>query len=176
LATESSQTEPKKKSRRFCIILAATVLLLALLIGIVIFEWSNVGQTNYGSGPVEIKVTADKPFYLQGEEVNFTIYVSNQQELPVREPSRVTYRMEKDGGEIFNTDINIDFVPDYVPSFSPHSKTLYSTRVWDQKVGSGDNWTFAEPGNYTFSVLFHGSTDYGNGGNCTFEVRPNSPS
>lgn len=173
MTNENPQTEPKKKSRRFYIILAATVLLLALIIGVVIFEWSNVGQTSYGPGPVDIEVTADKPFYLQGEEVNFTIYVSNQQELPVREPSRVTYRMEKDGGEIFNTDINIDFVPDHTPSFHPHSKTLYGTHVWDQKVGSGGNWTFAQTGNYTFSVLFHGATDYGIGGNCTFEVRIN---
>ena len=119
---ESSQTEPKKRSRRFYIILSAAVLLL-IIIGVVCVDCVN--RTTYGPGPIEIEVTAYKPFYLQGEEVNFTIYVNNPQNWPVAYPTSIIYIIEKDsvyvadlgGGQISWT------IP--MPTFSPHSKTLF---------------------------------------------------
>lgn len=169
MAVLNSQTEPGKKSRRFYIILGATILLTVLIASIVAFQLSNINQTNYGPGPIVIEVTADKPSYSKSEEINFTIYVNNPQDWPVLEPLRVTYRMEKDGGEIFEADVDI-LVGDYTPSFPPHSRTLYTTRVWDQKLGSDSNFTNAEAGNYSFKVLFL-PAEYSNGGNCTFEIR-----
>jgi len=127
LATENPQTEPEKKSRRFYIILAATILLLALLVGVVLFELSNVGP-----GPVVIEVTPNKPFYLQGETVSFTIHVNNQQEWPVRYPSTVTYQVEKNSQYIDGDHVEKD-CGDPWPKFPAHSKTLYETYQWDQK-------------------------------------------
>jgi hypothetical protein len=153
------QVEPKKRSRRFYVILTVAILTLAIIIGVVIFEWSNLGQTSYGPGPVEIEVKADKPFYLQGEDVNFTIYVNNPQDWPVLYPSMVDYRIENG---CLTKQITL---ASPIPLFPAQSRTLYDTYFWDQKVP-------APPGNYTLNFSFGGPVDYGSGGNCTFEIRP----
>jgi hypothetical protein len=121
--------------------------------------------------PVDIEVVADKLFYVQGEEANFTIYVNNPQNWSVPEPDGVTHEMNRTGSFVFDGSVCIDFVPGIVPTFPAHSRTLYETRVWDGKVGSGDNRTLAPPGTYTYTVSFCGQVDYGNSGNCTFEIR-----
>jgi hypothetical protein len=174
VSSAESQTEPKKRSRRFYLVLAAAVLLIAVIISVVMFEMSNINQTNYGPGPVEIEVVSDKPFYMQGEEVNFTIYVTNPQNWSVPEPYGVTYEMHRNGSEVFGGNVQISFAINPPPSFPPHSRKLYETRVWDGKVGPGDNRTLAPPGTYTYTVLFGGTVDYGNSGNCTFEIRQNN--
>ena len=175
LNKRDSQTEPKKKSRRFYLSLIAAVLLLAVIVGVVIFELSNIGQTNQGPGPIDIEVVADKPFYLRGEQVSFTIYVNNPQNWSVPEPLGVSYEMNRNGDFVFGVSKNINF-GDKQPSFPPHSRTLYETRVWDGKVGPSDNRTLAPTGSYTYTVAFDGPVDYGNSGNCTLEVRLNPAS
>jgi len=150
------QVEPKKRSRRFYVILTAAILTLAIIIGVVIFEWSNLGQTSYGPGPVDIEVTTDKLFYLQGEEVNFTVTVNNPQDWPVQYPNVVEYRI---GNESLTKQITL---ASPVPSFPAQSRMLYDTYFWGP----------APPGNYTLNVSFGGPVDYGSGGNCTFEIRP----
>jgi hypothetical protein len=171
LTVPNSQTEPKKKSRRFYMLLVSAVLLVAVMVGIVIFRMPGIGQPSYDPGPVDIEVVADKSFYLQGEEVNFTVYVSNPQDWSVPEPSGVIYEMYRNSAFIFGGDKHIDFVPDKIPVFAAHSRILFETWSWDGKVGSGDNRTVAPPGNYMFTVRFGGLIDYGNSGNCTFEIR-----
>jgi hypothetical protein len=156
------------------VILSAVVLSATLIVGVLIFElsnMSNVENTSYGPGPVDIEVVADKLFYVQGEEVNFTIYVNNPQNWSVPEPSVVTHEMNRAGSFVFGGTVCIDFAAGRVPTFPAHSRTLYETRVWDGKVGSGDNRTLAPPGTYTYTVTVGGIVDYGSGGNCTFEVR-----
>jgi hypothetical protein len=172
LTGAGKQVEPKKRSRRFYVILTATILTLAIIIGVIIFEWSNLGQTSYGPGPVDIEVTADKPFYLQGEEVRFLVYVNNQQNWPVPYPLEVAYQIERDGHFVDGVTVNI--TPPYsIPTFPAQSKTLYSLPcVWNQKEGLGGNQTQVQSGNYTLSVSFSGPVDYGDGGNCTIEIRP----
>ena len=142
--------------------------------GVVIFELSRIGKTNYGPGPISIEVTTDKVFYLQGEEVNFTIYVNNPQDWPVECPWGVDYAIEKDGLIIDGVSVNIDFAPDRIPTFPSHSRTLYGNMWhWDQNMYV--NKTFprvqVQPGNYTLTVSFYGRVDYGNSGNCTFEIK-----
>ena len=154
-------------------ILAAVVLSAALIVGVFVFElsnMSNVENASYGSGPVDIEVTSDKPVYLQGEQVNFTIYVNNPQNWSVPEPDGVTYEMNRTGTFVSGSTRLIDFGgPHFL--FPAHSRTLYEARVWDGKVGSAENRTFAPPGTYTYTVSFGGLVDYGSGGNCTFEIR-----
>jgi hypothetical protein len=149
--------------------------LIAVIVGVVIFEMSNINQTIYGPGPVEIEVVSDKPIYMQGEEVNFTIYVTNPQNWSVPEPLGVIYRISRNDSEVFGGDKHISFGVNPPPSFPAHSRKLYETRVWDGKVGTSDNRTLAPPGIYTFTVAFDGPVDYGDSGNCTFEIRQNYP-
>jgi hypothetical protein len=170
LAGAGKQVEPKKKSRRFYLVLVAAVLLIAVIVGVVIFEFFNIGNIRDGPGPVYIdEVTTDKPYYLQGEEVNFTVTVNNPQDWPVQYPNVVEYRI---GNESLTKQITL---ASPVPSFPAQSRTLYDTYFWDQKVHLNDlNHTLvpAPPGNYTLNVSFGGPVDYGSGGNCTFEIRP----
>ena len=158
------------KRTALAIVLVASTLLV-VVVGVVIFQMYVAAQDNYGPGPIDIEVVADKPFYLQGEEVNFTVYVNNPQDWCVPEPSGVIYEMYRNSTFIFGGDKHIDFVPDKIPVFAAHSRILFETWSWDQKVGSGDNRTVAPPGNYTLTVRFGGQMDYGNSGNCTFEIR-----
>jgi hypothetical protein len=164
----SSTNKPKKKSKRFYTILAVTVLLLALLAGVVIFEWSNLGRTNYGPGPVDIEVTTDKTFYLQGEEVHFNIYVNNPQDWQVGHPTTVAHEVNEDNQSIYSDHFEKDY-GDSWPAFPAHSKTLFETYSWNQKNINGSS---TEPGNYTLTVTFyHGLIDYGNAGTYSFEVQ-----
>jgi hypothetical protein len=173
LSSADSQTEPKKKSRRLYLVLAATVLLIAVIIGVIIFEISDINQTNYGPGPVEIEVISDKPFYLQGEKVNFTIYVNNPHDWPVPYPNSVRYIIEKD--DLYVASLGggqIDY-PAPFPMFPPNSKRLYQEflMTWNQKTNLNGTLVQVQPGNYTLTVSFDGAVDYGDSSNCTFEIR-----
>ncbi|MBN1357352.1 hypothetical protein JW988_01150 [Candidatus Bathyarchaeota archaeon] len=132
-----------------------------------------MGQTTHGSGPVDIEVASDKPFYLQGEEVNFTIYVNNPHDWAVPYPNSVSYLIEKDG--LYVTSIGggqITYAEPH-PVFSPNSQTTYQELLmpWDQKISGNETNVQAEPGNYTLTVTFNGAVDYGDSGNCTFEIQ-----
>jgi hypothetical protein len=172
LAGAGKQVEPKKKSRRFYLVLVAAVLLIAVIVGVVIFEFFNIGNIRDGPGPVYIdEVTTDKPYYLQGEEVNFTVTVNNPQDWPVRYPGFVGYVIEKDGLIIEESGLNIDYAMP-IPTFPAHSRTLYSPNLlWNQKTGPGNNRTQVPLGNYTLTVSLSGPS-YDDSGNCTFEIRP----
>jgi hypothetical protein len=173
LSNTEPQTEPKKKSRRFYLVLAAAVLLITIIISVVFSGLFHMGQTSYGSDPVEIEVIPNKPFYLQGEEVNFTIYVNNPNDWSVPYPNSVRYIIEKDGLYVASLGGGqIDYVAPF-PMFPPQSKTLYREflMLWNQKMDRNGTLEQVQPGNYTFAVLFDGAVDYGDSGNCTFEIR-----
>lgn len=167
------QTKPKKRSRRYYLILTATVLSLAIIVGVIVFELSNAGQTSYGPGPVNIEVTTDKPFYLQGEEVYFIVYVNNPQDWPVPYPSFPAYSIDKNGVNIAGGGVNINYAMP-IPTFPAHSRKLFncSAYQWNQKMYLNGNLVQAQPGNYTLTVYFEGPVDYGDGSNCNFEIRP----
>jgi hypothetical protein len=170
---KSSQIEPKKRSRRFYVIFAAAILTLAITVGVVIFEWSSEGQTSYGQGPVYIdEVATGKPYYFQGEEVNFTVTVNNPHDWPVGYPGSVGYLIEKDGLWILQGDLCIDYANPR-PEFPAHSRTVFyeSSLTWDQKMAVSDGSRGqAPPGNYTLKVYLSGPS-YNPSANCTFEIR-----
>jgi len=173
LGTAEPQTEPKRKSRRFYLVLAAAVLLIAT-ISIAVFL--GLFQTNYGIGPVDIEVTPNKPVYLQGEEVNFTIYVNNPHDWPVAYPFQVAYRIEKGNVPVDSAILSIDFAAGRIPTFPAHSNTTYCPiSPWNQKTYDNETWVQVEPGNYTFTVSLKGPS-FDNSGNCTFEIRQSNPS
>jgi len=165
------QGKPKKRSRRFYLILAAAILTLAIIIGVVIFEFFKIGSTHDGPGPVYIdEVTADKPYYLQGEEVNFTVTVNNPQDWSVRYPGYVAYMIEKDDLIIAEGGVNINYAMPIL-TFPSHSRIAYRPPLsWNQKIDV--NGTLAAPGNYTLMVSLSGPS-YNPSGNCTIEIRPN---
>jgi hypothetical protein len=166
LAVLNSRTEPKEKARRFYIIFAVTILLAALVVGVIAYELSSVDQTNdqakYGPGPIDIEVTTDKPFYRLGELINFTIYVNNPQDWPVPSPEAVSYKIREDDHVVSDTSMNADYPPGTIDTFPAHSRTS-SFYLWN----SGS----VPSGNYTLTVTYYGLVDYGEGGNCTFEIR-----
>ncbi len=167
-----SQTEPKKKPRRVHLVLIAAVLLIAVIIDAVFLGLPYMDQTSYGSGPVDIEVTPDKPFYLQGEEVNFTIYVNNPHNWSVTYPNSVRYILEKDGLYVASLGGGQINYPAPFPMFPPHSKIAYREFLmpWNQKTDLNGTLVQAEPGNYTFIVSLTGPS-FDDSGNCTFEIR-----
>ena len=156
------------------------VCLIAALVGAAIFGFFNIGNIHYGTRPVSIdEVASGKPYYLQGEEVNFTVTVNNPQDLPVPYPGYVGYRIEKDGLYVAEGGVFIEYAMP-IPTFPAHSKTAYSSPLrWDQKMEVSDGTrAVAPPGNYTLTVSFdghsygpNGTETYGPSGNCTFEIR-----
>ena len=148
------------KRTALAIVLVASTLLV-VLVGVVIFHM--YGATNYGPGPVAIEATTDKSFYLQGEDVQFSIYVSNEQNWPVPVPDIAYYRITEDAHVLSDIAMNADFPPDQLPTYPSHSRTFHYSYVW--------NSVSASPGNCTLFVNFSGLVDYGGGGNCTFEIR-----
>ncbi len=169
-----SQIEFKKRSRRFCLILIITVFSIAIITGVIVFELSNAGQTSYGPGPVDIEVTTDKPFYLAGEEVYFTVYVNNSQNWPVPFPFYPGYSVDRDGVNIAGGGVHITYeMP--MPTFPANSRTLFNCSAyhWNQKMYLNETFPLeqAPPGNYTLTVYFEGEVDYGEASKCTFEIR-----
>ena len=169
MANGSSQTEPKKRSRRFYIVVIAAVLLLAGIIGVVLLDY--MGRVSYGPGPVEIEVTTEKPFYLQGEEVYFVIYVNNPQDWPVPHPDFAEYQIEKSGLLIDGGSVYIEFPAGRIPTFPAHSRTPYSPLLlWKQKTDLNETRVQVQPGNYTLTVTIQGF-GYRSSGNYTFEIQ-----
>ncbi len=157
------QNQNKRKFKRIYAIAIIAVLIVAAL-SYVVYTLTYVAPT--GPGPVEIEVVTDKPSFLQGEEVQFSIYVNNPHEWRVLYPSSVMYQIESDV-----RGASIDYTNPY-PSFPAHSRILFETHVWDQKTGTGSNQTLVQPGNYTLTVTFNGPVDYGAPTNYTFEIKP----
>jgi hypothetical protein len=174
LTGADSQIQPKKRSRRFYVILLAAVLLSVETVGVAIFEFSISGKIYYGPGPVEIEVTTDKPYYLQGEKVNFVIIVNNPQDWPVMAPLEVGYAIEKDGLILGAPIVCIDYGMYDVPTFPAHSRTLYNPplQAWDQKMDVNGTRVQVQSGNYTLTVSL-GGYYYNDSANCTFEIRQN---
>ncbi len=164
----STAKHPGRRRRNYAIILF--VVLLAAMIGAYCFlQWSF---NYYGPGPVEIELVPDKPFYLQGENITVSIYVNNEQNWPVPFPTTLIYPLT-DGNTTMGNKLYIDYAAP-PPTFPAHSRTLYRAMSWNEMSASLPAFMQKTPGNYTFTVRFEGSVDYGNGSRCIIEIQPNS--
>jgi len=164
LTAPSSSTEPKKKShRRVLASFVAVGLVIAFVLSFLGFSRS---PTVTGPGPVNIEVTSDKPFFLQGEDVALLVYVYNPQNWSVPYHSKIRYWIE---GDNLTGGLDIDYAPDSNPVFSPNSRTLIYNYSWNRLAGG----RMLVPGNHTLRVSIEGPVDYGEGGSYTFEVKPN---
>jgi flagellar basal body-associated protein FliL len=170
LAVANSQNTLKKRSKRFYFVLMSAVVLLSIVVGTVVFIFF-FSNANYEPGLVDIKVTPEKPSYMQGETVRFTIYVNNQQDRPIRYPTLVDYLIEKDGLYIYDQGEYGDYPAGQIPAFPAHSESLV-TWTWNQNMVLADDVVVqVQPGNYTLTVSFRPLEDYGAGGSCTFEIQ-----
>jgi len=157
--------ELKKKFKRIYAIVIIVVLLVVAL-SYAVYTLTYVAPT--GPGPVEIEVVTDKPSYLQGEQVHFSIYVNNTQNWNVPKPSTVSFQIENYSSQT----VCIDYV-NPPPTFAAHSRTLFFNDEWNQETGTGINRTLVQSDNYTLTVTLGGPVDYGAPANCTFEIKPN---
>jgi hypothetical protein len=158
LADSYSSGKPKKKLRWWLTIVLAAVVLFAS----VVIIWHEFTNVKTGPGPVDIEIVPDKPYYVQGENVNFSIYINNPHEWNVEYPWKKTYTLGNDA-----QIVDMELSPD-LPSFPAHSRVLYDTSLWKPNRSS----ILANPGNYTFTVTLGGHVDYGTEATCTFEIRP----
>jgi hypothetical protein len=157
-----------KRSTRLYLVIVAVILLIVIIITAVFLN-----QPSYGPGPVYIEVASDKQVYLQGEEVNFTIYVNNPHDWNIPQPNSVSYIIEKDGVYVASIGGGQITYVEPLPMFSPNTKTRYQELLmpWDQKTHLNGNLVQVQPGNYTLIVTFDGAVDYGDSGNSTFEIQ-----
>jgi hypothetical protein len=163
----SLKTAPKRKIKRIYVVIAVAALLVAALsYGFYTLTMSS----RTGPGPVDIVVVADQPVYLQGDLVQFSIYVNNTHDWRVIEPSTVQYQIAND-----TQTVNIDQT-NPAPTFAAHSSTLLQIHTWDQKTNSSGNRIQVSPGNYTLTVTLGGAVNYGASANCTIEIKPNPQS
>ena len=121
-----------------------------------------------GPGPLTLEIIPDRAYYLQGQEIHFSIYVSNTHDWRVPKPTTIIY----DIVNFSSQTVMIDYVNPH-PCFEPHSRNLFVTYKWDQKTEDLSNQNLVPPGNYTFTVSFEGPVNYDSLAAYSFEIRPN---
>ncbi len=167
-----SQTKPQKTSKRFYVILALAILLIAILLGTVIYELTTADRVSFGSGPIGVEVIADKPFFLQGELVNFTIYLDNRQNCSVGPVCWMDCRIEKDSQVVCSVSMNMDYPVEHMPTFPANTRTVCEHWSWNQKMSIDKTLVQAQPGNYILTIRLDGPNFGDNDiGSCTFEIR-----
>ncbi len=119
-----------------------------------------------GQGPVELDIIPDKASCYQGDNVTFSIHVTNPHDWGVPEPNVIDYGIV--GVDVRSTTASYS----NCPTFAPHSKNLFWTYTWNTRLS---NQTLAPPGNYTCIIMLRGAVDYGVSANCTVTVLPNQP-
>ena len=161
----ANKPKPKKLKLILAIIVAAVLIVTVLSVTVHVLT----APAPTGPGPVKIEVVTDRASYLQGEMINFSIYINNIQNWNVPHPTTVTYQIENYSTET----VCIDYV-NPPPTFPAHSRTFFISYVWNQETGNETYRTLVKPGNYTFTVSLSGPVDYGASANYTFEIKPNS--
>ncbi len=159
-----------ERSKRFYITVAAAITAVAIILtgAFILTNLHPAHQKSYyGPGPIEIKVQPDKPFFVVGELVNFTVTVVNNQNWPVASPSFQGTIIEKDGVRIGGGGMHIDYPPNR-PTYPANASTPYT---WTWYPNRQNNQTVPhEPGNYALTYHLEGF-GYDATANCTFELR-----
>lgn len=135
----------KRHHRKFYYVFALAVILIILMVSA---NFAFRDPLLY-SNTLTVQLVTDKSFYLQGEEVSISAYVTNGKDESFVQPTTINYSVLNPTGQaIYSIRINPNF-PNPQPTFPAHSKTLFSSHVWNQK---NLNYTLVESGNYTIKV------------------------
>ena len=146
----NSSIEPKKHNRKLYYIFSLFLVLIVLLV-IAFFAFRD--PLLYGNALI-VQLETDKSLYIQGEDVHISAYVINGKDESFVQPTTIDYTvLNPIGYVIYSVRLNMNF-PFPQPTFSAHSKTLFSSHVWNQ---TNSNLTLVESGNYTIKV----SLEYG---------------
>jgi hypothetical protein len=161
--------QPKKPNTAHLKIAVALVLLPVIIVsGFLICIWVDTDTPSYfETGPIEIKVAPTKPFFLQGENINFTVTVINNQSYPIAQPSLEDARIERNGITVEGSSLHIDYGIE-VPTYPADSNADFTWRWHEHKK---DSQTIPhEIGTYTLTLRLKGN-GYDTSGHCTFEIR-----
>jgi hypothetical protein len=151
-----SEGEPSKNHRKFYlgVVVAASIL---VMLAVAFFAFRD--PVLY-SNTLTVQTVTDKTSYTRGEDVSISVYVINGKDESFVQPTTLSYKVsDSTGQEVYAVilDITWPFPP---PEFPAHSKTLFSSHVWNQKNIS--TATIVEPGNYTITVSFEYGTSESN--------------
>lgn len=132
LGTDWLQKMEKKSKRRRYIKLAASIIIVALVIGLVGFYIDATIPSYHGPGSIEITIAPDKPFFSQGEAVTFTGIVIDNQSWPVAYPSSEDIRIKKevatnDSVPVGDVGLNIDYAVK-IPTYPANANSSFSWR------------------------------------------------
>jgi len=101
-----------------------------------------------------VQAVTDKSLYTHEENVSISVYVINGKDESFIQPTTVYYKVsDPTRQEVYSVHLHMNF-PSPPPEFPAHSKTLFSSHVWNQK---NSNLTLVESGNYIIEV----SLEYG---------------
>jgi hypothetical protein len=151
-----SEGEPSKSHRKFYL---GVVVVASILVMLAVAFFAFRDPVLY-SNAIKIRTVTDKSSYTRGEDVSISVYVINGKGESFVQPTTVSYKvLDSTGQEVYAVilDITWSFPP---PEFPAHSKTLFSSHVWNQK--SVIPATIVEPGNYTITVSFEYGTSESN--------------
>lgn len=156
----------KKRKRKRRIKITAAIIAVGIVIGFVALYLTN-GPNYFGPGPIEITISPDKPYFLQGETINFTVTIINNQSWPITHPVQESVKIIKNG----TTHENYDMHADYPPRIPTYPANTNSTAQWTWiKSIKEINPTPLDVGNYTFNYKISG-IGYVASANCTFEIK-----
>jgi hypothetical protein len=147
-----SEGEPSKNHRKFYL---GVVVVASIFVMLAVAFFAFRDPVLY-SNTLKVQTVTDKSSYTHGEDVSISVYVINGKDESFAQPTTVSYKVsDSTGQEVYAVilDITWSFPP---PEFPAHSKTLFSSHVWNQK--SISTATIVEPGNYTIIVSFEYGT------------------
>ncbi len=156
--------------KRFLFSALIIIVVLTSIIAFVVYSDLNNYNPDNSPGVVNITVAPTKSYYLQGEEINFTIHVNNEQNRPIVYPTLIYYLIRQNESIIYELKEYANFPAGQIPTFPAHSEKVI-TYVWNQKINVNGTIVQVQPGNYTFTISFNPIGDYGLGGNCSFEIK-----
>jgi hypothetical protein len=97
--------------------LYALVLVCVIFLPVLGFEvYALMNEEPVGPGPLTLEIIPDRAYYLQGQEIHFSIYVSNTHDWRVPKPTTIIY----DIVNFSSQTVMIDYISPH-PCFEPHS-------------------------------------------------------
>lgn len=147
----------RKSGKVYRVLFSLAVVLLALALAAVVYVFT-APPIPTGNGPVEVEVVSSKTVNMLGPDVIFQIVITNPHSWAVPYPTSISFSLPPvgDEGSLTQSDQKL---------LLAHSKTT---------IQSLPLWIPTHPGNYTLTVILHGTVDYGQSTNYTYEVKPAS--